>query len=161
MSRRAYSGCSQHERDFVNGCDRPKLHASIPSQQDVHSIILLAVHQIKAAPLFGTLGLAFLTLFVSAITLRITMDADGLGQRWLWGRRRIAWHEIASIERVRRGIAGVGLFLLDEKGKEIFAVSALPFTDQQVIVDAALRYGRLRKDKKPPKRPIMERWMRK
>jgi hypothetical protein len=125
------------------------------------AIILLAVHQIKAAPLFGTLGLAFLTLFVSAITLRITMDADGLGQRWLWGRRRIAWHEIASIERVRRGIAGVGLFLLDEKGKEIFAVSALPFTDQQVIVDAALRYGRLRKDKKPPKRPIMERWMRK
>jgi hypothetical protein len=59
--------------------------------------VLVAMHQIKVAPLFGTLGLAFLTLFVSAITLRITMDDSGLGQRWIWGRRRIAWQTSKSL----------------------------------------------------------------
>ncbi len=123
-------------------------------------LILLAVlawrHQIAALPLPGALAIAFLGLFVSAATLRITMDADGLTQRWVWGRRRIGWNQIASIERTRRG-----LFLLDERGKEILAVSTLPRANQQVIVEEAVKHGRLRRDKNKPKLPVQERWVRK
>ena len=120
-------------------------------------LVVLAVRrQIVPMPLFGALGIAFLGLFLSAVTLQITMDSDGLMQRWAWGRRRIGWHEVASIERTRRG-----LFLLNDKGKEIFAVSALPPADQQTIVDECVKRGRLRRDKKPPKRPVLERWVQK
>ena len=123
-------------------------------------LILLAVlalrHQVEAMPLPGALEIASLALFVTAVTLRITMDADGLTQRWAWGRRHIGWHQVASIERTKRG-----LFLLDEKGKEIFAVSALPAPDQQVITETAIRQGRLRRDKKKPKRPVLEKWVQK
>ena len=107
-------------------------------------------------PLFGALGIAFFGLFLSAVTLRITLDADGLTQHWIWGRRRVGWHQIASIERTKRG-----LYLLDEKGKEILAVSTLPPPDQQVIVDEAVKRGRLRRAKKPPKKPVLEQWVRK
>lgn len=123
-------------------------------------LILLAVlalrHQVEAMPLPGALAIASLALFITAVTLRITMDADGLTQRWAWGRRHIGWHQVASIERTRRG-----LFMLDEKGKEIFAVSALPLPNQQVITEAAIREGRLRRDKKKPKPPVLEKWVRK
>ena len=119
-------------------------------------LVLILRRQVTVIPLPGALCIAFLGLFLSAATLRITMDADGLTQRWLWGRRRIGWHEIAAIERTKRG-----LFLLDERDKEILAVSALPPADQQAIVEEAVRRGRLRRDKKPVKRPVLERWVRK
>jgi hypothetical protein len=124
-------------------------------------IIALIVHQIPLISLFGTMGFAFLIVLVSAATLRVTLNEDGLTQRWIWGKRRISWNEIASIERIKRGLLGDGLFLLDEKDKEIFAVSSLNLPDQELITAEAIKYARLRRDKKPLKRGITARWIRK
>ena len=121
----------------------------------------LIFKQIPLISLFGTMGLAFLALFLSALTLRVTTNEDGMKQKWIWGWRNIVWHEVASIERVRRRFFGDGLFLLNEKNKEIFAVSALPLADQEVITAEAIKRARLRKDKKPPRPPVTERWVRK
>ena len=106
--------------------------------------VLALRHQVSAdAAARARSAIAFLGLFVTAVTLRITMDADGLTQRWIWGRRQIGWHQIASIERTKRGPVSCS----DEKGKEILAVSALPPADQQAVVDEAVKRGRLRRDK--------------
>lgn len=124
-------------------------------------LILWRVHQIIPMPLFGAIGIAFLGIFLSAVTLRVTMDADGLAQRWLWGKGKVSWHEIAAIERVHRALLGDGLFLLNDKDREIFAVSSLALPDQELITEEAIKRARLRRDKKPLKRGIKARWVRK
>lgn len=121
----------------------------------------VAAHQYPLISLFGMMALAFSALFLTALTLQVTMSEEGLKQKWIWGWRTIVWHEIASIERVHRRFFGDGLFLLNAQNKEIFAVSALPLADQEMIIVEAVKRARLRTDKKPLKRPVLQRWVRK
>jgi hypothetical protein len=124
-------------------------------------VIAIKYKQYPLIALFGMMGLAFLALALSALTLRVTISEEGLRQRWIWGWRTVGWQEIASIERVRRQFFGDGLFLLNEKNYEIFAVSALSYPDQMTITEEAIKRARLKKDKKPLKKNVMERWIRK
>ena len=119
-------------------------------------VVFAVKHLIVPMPLFGALGIGFLALFLSAITLRVTMDAEGLTQQWLWGRRQVGWHQIASVERTKKGV-----YFLGDTGKEILATSTLTPADQQAILDEALKRGRLRKDKQTVKLPVLEKWVRK
>ena len=90
------------------------------------------------------------------------MDADGVTRRWLWGRKIVGWHTVSQMERTGRVWFLPGsLFLLDDKGKELLALAVLSPADQQSIVDEAIKRGRLRRDKKPLKKHVLERWVRK
>ena len=91
------------------------------------------------------------------------MDADGVTRRWLWGRKVVGWHTVSQMAMTGRVWFLPGsLFLLDEKGKETAGRRPrCPPADQQVVVDEAVKRGRLRRDKKPLKKHVLERWVRK
>ena len=90
------------------------------------------------------------------------MDAEGVTRRWLWGRKTVGWHSVSQMEKMGRVLFLPGsLFLLDAQGKELLTLAALSPADQQAIVDEAIKRGRLRRDKKPLKKPVLERWVRK
>ena len=79
-----------------------------------------------SVPPVAALTIAFLLADVTAWTLRVEMDADGVTRRWLWGRKVVGWHTVSQMERTGRVWFLPGsLFLLDEKGKELLALAVL------------------------------------
>jgi len=100
-------------------------------------------------------GLSLLALATVA-SLRVGVNADGLSQRWLFSYLKVAWRDVARLEKTPRGYA-----LRDGAGKEATLLFLLPPAAQQTIADEAITLARLRPSKMPPKAPILEQWERK
>ena len=125
------------------------------------TVILMATRHYPLVPPLAAFSIAFLLLTLTARSLQIRMDADGVTRRWLWGSKTVLWHTVGRVEKTRRVLFLPGsVFLLDENGKELLVVAALPSANQQALVDEAVKRGRLRRDKNKPKPPIQERWVR-
>ena len=128
----------------------------------VATTVLTATRHYGVVPPVAALTIAFLLLTLTSWTLRVEMNADGVTRRWLWGRKMVPWHTVSQMERTGRVWFLPGsLFLLDEKGKELLALAVLSPADQQTVADEAVKRGRLRRDKKPLKKYVLERWVRK
>lgn len=113
-------------------------------------------HQPQAAVLVWALTGLYLLVAAVMLSLRIRVDTDGLTQRWLFSSTRIAWNQIARLDRTRRGYA-----LLDKDNREVVLLRFLPPAAQQTIAAEAMARARLRKVAGTPKPPLLEQWERK
>ncbi len=84
------------------------------------------------------------------------MNAEGISQRWLFSYLKVAWRDIAGLEKTPRGYV-----LRDGNGKDLLLLFLLPPPAQQTIADEAITTARLRPSKTSPQAPILEQWERK
>lgn len=105
--------------------------------------------------LWALTGLYLLAL-ATIISVRIGVGPDGLTQRWLFSGLKMAWREIARLEKTQRGYV-----LRDQAGKEVALLFLLPPTAQQAIAEEAITRARLRPSKALPDTRAGEQWERK
>lgn len=116
----------------------------------------VSAHERHVGILVWALTGLYLLALATVVSLRVRMDADGLTQRWLFSRAKVAWRDVARLEKTRRGCT-----LRDQAGKDVALLFLLPQAAQQAVADEAIVRARLRPSKAAPAAPILEQWERK
>jgi len=98
----------------------------------------------------------YLLALATVASLRVGVSADGLSQRWLFSHLKVAWRDIARLEKTPRGYV-----LCNDADKELALLFLLPPLAQQIIADEAITHARLRPSKTAPIAPVLEQWERK
>jgi len=116
----------------------------------------VSAHQHQVGIFMWALTGLYLLALATVASLRIGFSADGLTQRWLFSGLKVAWRDIARLEKTARGYA-----LRNDSGKELALLFLLPPPAQQSIADEAITCARLRPSKAAPIAPVLEQWERK
>jgi len=115
----------------------------------------VSAHQRQVGIFMWALTGLYLLALATVASLRIGVNTDGLTQRWLFSGLKVAWRDIARLEKTPRGYA-----LRSEAGKELALLFLLPLPAQQTIAEEAITRARLRAGKAAPA-PVLEQWERK
>lgn len=98
----------------------------------------------------------FLLAAALMLSLRVSVSATGLTQRWLASHATATWRDVARLEQMPGKYA-----LRDAKGRDVVLMHLLPFSAQQLIAEEAIARAGLRPVRDTPQPPITHAWERK
>ncbi len=122
----------------------------------------MASAQPKAFVLLGAMTALYLLLLALTASMRVSVDGDGITQRWLYSRAFVPWKQVARMDRTQSLWMKPGRYTLhDAQGKELMTLFLLPLAAQEAIAQEVLSRTRLRPAKAAPAPPLLARWEKK
>jgi hypothetical protein len=96
----------------------------------------------------------FFVMLVLALSFRLTVDADGLHQQSVMGRRDVPWESVRRLDRGR-------VYSIHAEGsRELVWLGLLPTAAQQAIAEEAIRRADLHPSDAKMQEPVRQQWVK-
>ena len=96
----------------------------------------------------------FFIALLLVLSFQLTVDADGLHQRSILGRREVPWSQVQRLDR------GRAYSIHAEGSRELVWLSLLPAAAQQAVAEEAIRRANLRPSDAKMQEPVRQQWVR-
>ena len=126
----------------------------------VSTYFVLPTHKTQNIEAISAMTGIMLALLIVVLTTRVTVDDDGIVERWLIAKNVTPLDKVGIVDKIHRG----GIAIKNSAGRNLHLITLLSSPVQEAIAEEAIRRGKLRKEtdekvlKKLRGQAIVEQW---